>query len=43
MINSQTPYKLAEIIRITWPGFYFYESQKTQKRTELKERTKNNL
>ena len=22
MINSQTPYKEAEIIRITWPGLY---------------------
>jgi hypothetical protein len=22
MISSTTPYKLAEIIRDTWPGFY---------------------
>ena len=22
MINSETPYKLAEIIRDTWPGIY---------------------
>jgi hypothetical protein len=22
MINSETPYKLAEIIRDTWPGLY---------------------
>jgi hypothetical protein len=30
MITSETPYKLAEIIRDTWPNLYRYESQKTQ-------------
>ena len=30
MISSTTPYKLAEIIRDTWPNLYRYESQKTQ-------------
>ena len=30
MISSETPYKLAEIIRDTWPQLYRYESQKTQ-------------
>jgi hypothetical protein len=34
MIASETPYKLAEIIRDTWPGLYrkpqvTYNSQKT--------------
>lgn len=28
MISSETPYKLAEIIRDTWPGLY--RSQKQQ-------------
>lgn len=25
MINSETPYKLAEIIRDTWPGLYNFD------------------
>jgi hypothetical protein len=34
MISSETPYKLAEIIRDTWPGLYrpikpLYNTQKT--------------
>ena len=34
MISSETPYKLAEIIRDTWPGLYTipkkeYNNQKT--------------
>jgi len=36
MITSETPYKLAEIIRDTWPGLYRYESQKTQTTTKPK-------
>jgi len=36
MISSETPYKLAEIIRDTWPGLYRYESQKTQTTEEFK-------
>ena len=36
MITSTTPYKLAEIIRDTWPGLYrkpqvSYNTQKTSK------------
>ena len=36
MITTQTPYKLAEIIRDTWPGLYrpqkiVYNTQKTSK------------
>lgn len=30
MISSETPYKLAEIIRNTWPQLYRYESPKIQ-------------
>ena len=37
MISSETPYKLAEIIRDTWPQLYRYESQKTQTSREPKE------
>lgn len=37
MITSETPYKLAEIIRDTWPNLYRYESQKTQAIGESKE------
>ena len=29
MISSETPYKLAEIIRYTWPNLYHYESMYT--------------
>jgi len=37
MITTETPYKLAEIIRDTWPGLYRYESQKIQAATKSKE------
>jgi len=37
MITSETPYKLAEIIRDTWPNFYRYESPKTQASEKSKE------
>jgi hypothetical protein len=36
MITTETPYKLAEIIRDTWPNLYRYESQKTQTDRESK-------
>ena len=37
MISSETPYKLAEIIRDTWPGLYrpsnvSYNTQKSKNR-----------
>jgi hypothetical protein len=36
MITTETPYKLAEIVRDTWPNLYrpakvFYNNQKKQK------------
>jgi hypothetical protein len=42
MISSETPYKLAEIIRETWPGLYRCESHKTQKAIEHKKINKQN-
>ena len=40
MISSETPYKLAEIIRYTWPGLYrnpesSYNNQKTSKNEKV--------
>jgi len=40
MITSTTPYKLAEIIRDTWPGLYrkphkSYNEQKTSKNEKI--------
>jgi hypothetical protein len=43
MINSETPYKLAEIIRETWPGLYRkpqvsqvpHNNQKTSKNEKI--------
>ena len=40
MITSTTPYKLAEIIRDTWPGLYrpskvSYNTQKTSKNEKV--------
>ena len=40
MISSTTPYKLAEIIRDTWPGLYrppkvSYNNQKTSKNEKV--------
>jgi hypothetical protein len=40
MITSTTPYKLAEIIRDTWPGLYrppskTYNNQKTLKNEKV--------
>ena len=35
MITSETPYKLAEIIRDTWPNLYKHEPQKTQANKEF--------
>ena len=37
MITTETPYKLAEIIRDTWPNLYRYEPQETQTSRESKE------
>lgn len=31
MINSETPYKLAEIIRDTWPQLYIQENPRYNK------------
>lgn len=31
MISSETPYKLAEIIRLTWPQIYMKREKKTKK------------
>lgn len=42
MISSETPYKLAEIFRETWPGLYRYESQKTRDAIEPKKINKQN-
>ena len=36
MISSETPYKLAEIIRDTWPGLY----RKPQKLDDKKSKNK---
>jgi len=40
MITTETPYKLAEIIRDTWPQLYrkpqvFYNNQKTSKNEKV--------
>jgi hypothetical protein len=40
MISSETPYKLAEVIRDTWPGLYrtpkkTYNEQKTSKNEKV--------
>jgi hypothetical protein len=40
MISSETPYKLAEIIRDTWPNLYrpakvSYNNQKTSKNEKV--------
>ncbi len=40
MISSETPYKLAEIVRDTWPNLYrpskvSYNEQKTQKNEKV--------
>jgi hypothetical protein len=40
MITTQIPYKLAEIIRDTWPGLYrkpsaLYNTQKTSKNEKV--------
>lgn len=40
MISSETPYKLAEIIRDTWPQLYrpakvFYKQEKKQKNEKV--------
>jgi hypothetical protein len=42
MISSETPYKLAEIIRDTWPGLYrhvktSYNNQKTLKNEKVQQ------
>jgi hypothetical protein len=43
MITSETPYKLAEIIRDTWPNLYRYESPKTQANTKLTQTKKGTI
>ena len=40
MISTETPYKLAEVIRDTWPGLYRkpqvpYNTQKTSKNEKV--------
>jgi hypothetical protein len=45
MISSTTPYKLAEILRDTWPGLYrpakvSYNNQNTQAHNDWKSRTR---
>jgi hypothetical protein len=40
VISSETPYKLAEIIRDTWPGLYIkpqvpYDKKKTSKNEKV--------
>ena len=42
MISSETPYKLAEILRDTWPGLYrpvktSYNTQKTYKNEKVQQ------
>jgi hypothetical protein len=37
MISSETPYKLAEIIRATWPGLYKFSEKKISIDKEDKE------
>jgi hypothetical protein len=42
MISSETPYKLAEVIRDTWPGLYRrpqvpYNTQKTYKNEKVQQ------
>jgi hypothetical protein len=42
MISSTTPYKLAEIIRDTWPNLYIpmkwkYNTERTQKQNDRKD------
>ena len=38
MIATDTPHKLAEIIRDTWPQLYKYEPQKTKTSGESEEK-----
>jgi hypothetical protein len=40
MINSETPYKLAEIIRDTWPQLYTYNELSKKKTTRKSKETK---
>lgn len=45
MISSETPYKLAEIIRGTWPGLYrpnkvSYNDQKTSNNERILDRNR---
>ena len=35
MISSETPYKLAEIIRDTWPGLYRNSNKKIEKKHDF--------
>jgi hypothetical protein len=42
MINTETPHKLAEIIRDTWPGLYrpvkvSYDEQKKSKNEQVQQ------
>ncbi len=36
MISSTTPYKLAEIIRDTWPQLYWLKDQKRKQKNDNK-------
>ena len=43
MISSETPYKLAEIVRDTWPGLYrkpqvYYNNKKTSNNERILDR-----
>jgi hypothetical protein len=35
MINSETPYKLAEIIRDTWPQLFYKSNKKVKEKTNI--------
>jgi hypothetical protein len=37
MISSETPYKLAEIIRDTWPGIYKPPKENIKSKKDLKD------
>jgi len=37
MINEETPYKLAEIIRDTWPGLYTAPKKRYNNQCHIKE------
>lgn len=40
MITTETPYKLSEIIRDTWPGLFYLKDVKRTKNNNLKPNNK---